>query len=285
MYDLKFESNTTGKVLFLNYENDIIVSRVEGATGTSVSLGLSQGYKQVGQSVIASTVGGMTLTIRGKILDANTQKKQDLLKTFAPFSTGRLWWDNKYFVDVEVKDSPTITQERHSVFSFRLFSQSPFWSNGTLSSFTSGISTAQFSFPIKYSSPHNFGSKDFSKEYNVYNSGSVDTVFELKIWGTEPVKNPKITNKKTGEFLRFIGDIETGELLTMRQTAKAIYITKTAVDGTETNEFSMLDDESSLFRLKIGDNVLTNEAEEGIYSMVSKISFYPLESGVLANGV
>lgn len=285
MYDLKFESNTTGKVLFLNYENDIIVSRVEGATGTSVSLGLSQGYKQVGQSVISSTVGGMTLTIRGKILDANTHKKQDLLKAFAPFSTGRLWWDNKYFVDVEVKDSPTITQERHSVFSLRLFSQSPFWSNGTLSRFMNGVSTPQFSFPVNYSSPHKFGLKDFSKEYNVYNSGSVDTVFELKIWGTEPIKNPKITNKKTGEFLRFIGDIETGEILTMRQTAKSIYITKTAVDGMETNVFSMLDDESSLFRLKTGDNVLTNEAEEGLYALVSQISFYPLESGVLANGV
>lgn len=285
MYNLKFESFTTRKTMFLNFENDIIIRRVEGATGTTVSLGLSQGYQQIGQSVLSATVGGMTLNISGYILDKNTLKKQELLQAFAPFTTGRLWWEDKFFVDVQIKDSPTISQEEHSSFSFRLFSPSPFWSSKTKSSTVSGITSPKFSFPINYATTHEFGSKNMAEKYVVVNQGMVDTAFELEISGTEQIVNPRIFSETSGEVLQFIGSVEVGEILKLTQTTKNILVTKIHVDGSETNEFSMLDDESSFFRLKVGDNVLKNEADEGESGMITQVSFYPLYSGVLANGV
>lgn len=284
MYNLRFESNS-GKTLILNYENDIIIRRVTGANGIGMSLGLSQGYQQIGQAVVSTSVNGMSLTIEGYILDGNTQRKRDLLQAFAPFSSGRLWWEDKYFVDVVVQNSPTISQRKHSTFSFRLYSKTPYWSKKDKVFSASGGTLAEFKFPINYSTPHRFGTKSFSDLYNIINSGDVKTAFDIEISGSETIRNPKIINRKTGEFLLFNCEILAGEKITLTQTEENIIVTKKHVDGSETNEFSILDDFSTFFTLDVGDNIINTEAESGEYNMEIMVSFYPLLSGVLANGV
>ena len=284
MYDLTFESKT-GKNLILNYENDIIIRRITGANGINLTLGLSQGYQQIGRSVISAAIGGMTLTIDGYILDGNTQRKKELLQAFAPFSSGRLWWEGRYFVDVVVQSSPTISQTRHSTFSFRLYAETPYWSEKDKVTSVSGNVAPEFRFPINYSTPHRFGTKNPLKSYNIVNSGDVEALFDVEISGLEDIENPKIVNKKTGKFLLFNGDISVGERLVFSQTQKNIEVKKKHLDGSETNAFDMLDDFSSFFSLDVGDNIVDIEADSGKDAMEVSISFYPLLSGVLANGV
>lgn len=285
MYNLRFDSNITGKTLEMTLENNIVIGHVEGATGGTVSLGLAQGYQQIGQTVISTAVSGMSLTITGFIFDGDTKIKRTLLQIFAPFTTGRLWWNNEYFCDVVVQSYPTISQERHSRFSFRLYSETPYWSYKNLVSTINGITQPEFQFPVNYSTPHRFGTRDLSRDYSILNNGDVESPFDIQISGTEDVVNPKVLNLTTGESLLFNGTVAVGETLRLYQKSGKLRVVLTHTDGTETNEFAMLDDLSSFFTLEAGTNLLQSRADSGGNNMITAISFYPLYAGVLANGV
>lgn len=284
MYNLTFEAKN-GTRLLLNYENGINISRVEGATGLPVSLQTAQGYQQIGQSVSSQTVKGRDIIINGFVFSENARQKKALMAAFAPFSEGRLYWENKYFLDVVVKNAPNISQNRDSTFSVRLFAPFPFWSDKTKKSQTNGQVTKEFSFPVNYATPHRFGTKIPGDEYVVYNSGEVESPFELNISGSEKIIAPKIINVKTGEFLKFNGEIDVGETFKFYQDGGKIRVVLVRTTGEEENVVSLLDEESSLFTLYAGDNRLKAEAEDGSANMVSVVSFYPLYSGVLMDGV
>lgn len=283
MYDLTFEKN--GNTLLLKHENGINISTVEGATGLPVSLSTAQGYQQIGEVVSSQTVSGRYIVLNGFIFKEFSKQKKDLMSFFSPFSSGRLFWEDKFFIDVVVKDAPTISQNQDSTFSVRLFAPFPFWSSKTKTSQINGQTTKEFSFPINYTVSHRFGTKNNSLEYVVTNTGEVESLFELNLSGPEKIVSPKITNVKTGEFLMFNGEINVGETLRLYQDSGKIRIVLKKVSGEEENVVSWLDEESSLFSLHVGDNRLVSEAEQGDTNMVSAISFYPLYSGVLMNGV
>lgn len=284
MYDLTFISST-GEQLRMNYENNIIVKTVDGATGISVDLSTAQGYQQIGESIVSQSVTGKTLEISGFIWHGDTATKNRLLKVFSPFVSGRLVWENRYFIDVTVQDTPTISQERDSTFVFRLRSNSPFWSAIQPKVSENGKTVAEFSFPVNYSSPHRFGTKDSSTGFSLYNEGMIDSPLYVEIGGNADIENPQITNVLTGEILRFNGTILSGEKLTLKTENGKIRVVKTNVSGIVENAFSMLDDDSTLFTVKAGDNMFSATAAEGVNSMVVLLSFYPLYSGVLMDGV
>ena len=119
----------------------------------------------------------------------------------------------------------------------------------------------------------------------MYNSGEVESPFELNVSGTEKIVAPKITNVKTGEFLKFNGEIDVGETFKFYQDGGKIRVVLIRSTGEEENVVSLLDEESSLFTLYAGDNRLKAEADDGAVNMVSVVSFYPLYSGVLMSGV
>ena len=284
MYNLTFKANN-GNTLLLNYENGINLSTVEGATGLPVSLSMAQGYQQIGQSVSAQTVNGRDIILNGFIFKEFSKQKKALMSAFAPFASGRLFWEDKYFIDVVVKNAPNVTQNNDSRFSVRLFAPFPFWSDKTKVSQVNGQVRKEFSFPVNYITAHRFGTKNSGSEYVVVNTGEVESLFELNISGPEKIVNPQITNIKTGEFLKFKGEIDVGETLRLYQDGGKIRIVLKKISGEEENVVSWLDEESSLFSLQVGDNRFKAEADQGDTNMVSSISFYPLYSGVLMNGV
>ena len=284
MYDLTFISST-GNRIALNYKNGIIIKTVEGATGLSVDLQTAQGYQQVGNSVSSQTVSGRDLTISGFIFKENKDKKLALQKAFAPFVSGQLFWENKYFMDVYVKDAPTISQNKHSDFMFRLYAGFPFWKSKNQTNKTNGTVMKEFRFPVNYATPHRYGTKDASNEYNVQNVGEVESPIDVTISAKEQVVNPQVVDLDTGKFLRFNVTLERGEEIRLTQSNGRIQVSIIRVDGSEENAFKILDDDSSLFSVSAGDNRLTSIADEGENNMTTLISFYPLYTGVLMNGV
>lgn len=284
MYDLTFISNN-GETLRMNYENNIIISTVDGATGINVNLGTAQGYQQIGESIVSQSILGRDISISGHILNGDTRTKQKLLRVFSPFVSGRLVWENRYFIDVTVQDTPTISQERHSDFIFRLKSGSPFWSSVTQVISENGKTTAEFRFPVNYATPHRFGTKDGGLNFSLFNEGMVDSPLTVNIEGGADIVNPSITNVITGDILRFNGTLFTGEKLTLYTENGKIRVLKTDVAGVTEDAFGMLDDDSTLFNVKTGDNVFSATADEGALNMTVLLSFYPLYSGVLMFGV
>ena len=293
MYDLRFVSDK-GKELTLNYNNGIVVGKVDGATGMAVNQKTAQGYQQVGVSLSALTVGGRDLRIDGFIFEENVQKKQELISTFAPFVQGRLYWEDKYWIDVAVKNAPQVDQEKDSHFTMRLFAPDPYFRSMDKSTAQNGITTNMFSFPLIFSGttigdgrPHQFGISSTSGTFNVPNNGQSEAPFDLEIEGTVDIVSPQLTDSSSGAFLLWNGTIAVGEKLRIYSESGRIRATLTDTNDEVTNVLGLIDDDSTLFRLPVGDNILeaTAETAEQTAAMRTTISYYTLYSGVLMNGV
>ena len=286
MYDLTFVPDQ-GNALAMNYENGIIIRHITGATGMTVTTKTAQGYRQVGVSVSAQTVAGRDIIVDGFIFQENAQRKQELIKTFAPFVSGRLYWENRYWIDVVVKDSPTVSQNKHSDFTFRLLAPDPFWRGINKETYVNGDVEKLFSFPINYGDPavHRFGNKSPTGQFSILNSGEESAPLDITINGTAKITNPCVTNTQTGDFIQWNSDIEVGETLRIYHENGRIRVTLTDIFGVANNAIAYLDDDSSLFSIAVGDNVLSASADSGDTSMAVSISFYPLYSGVLMYGV
>ena len=300
MYNLKFISDSNNEIV-LNYENGIVISKIDGATGLPVTTRTAQGYQQVGVSISALTVDGRSLTLRGFIFSENSAKKQALLSAFAPFVRGRLYWEDRYWIDVVVKDTPEIAQNKDSTFSMRLFAPDPYWRAAEKYVSQNGITVGSFQFPVvggvkqlmyKNNSldaaetvPHRFGTKTSGAQFIITNNGQAEAPFEVIIEGSSNIVNPTITNTATGAFLKWNDTIELGERLRIYNDRGRIRATLTTTGGVETNAIAGLDDDSTLFTLAVGDNLLQTGATTGANDIETTISFYPLFSGVLMRGV
>lgn len=136
MYDIQLEIN--GKKLRMNSNSGYYISTISGLTGVTANLKLSQSNSGIGESFSGGSINGISLQVKGKILDGQTDKKQALLDTVVPLGTGTLSLYEKSneisgrtkpyrFTDIVVKSTPTITQERNSKFVFTLYAPSPAW--------------------------------------------------------------------------------------------------------------------------------------------------------------
>lgn len=281
MYKLKYTSDS-GKEIYLDFDHGYIVSTVEGATGRSVTLQTAQGFEQIGDTVTSQTIGGQRITINGRIPLQNTSAKNIMLKTFLPLTTGRLVWEDKYYMDVYVSESPTISQERHSTFLLSLYAPFPYWQKVSQSRYELGGLTPLFSFPINYSTPHRFGVTTIETQFNAYNGGDCTTTFALTITaGDTDLTNFAVTDVNTSKALRFIGTLNAGERLEMYRQNGQLYIKKNSTEDA----FDFLDDTSDLYSLVVGDNVLLFTADSGTSTAKVSITFNEAYVGVLADGV
>ena len=141
MYDIQLEIN--GKKLRMNPGSGYYISTISGLTGVTANLELSQSNSGIGESFSGGSIKGISLQVKGKILDGQTDKKQALLDTVVPLGTGTLALYEKsdeiggrakpYRVtDIVVKSTPTITQENNSKFVFTLYAPSPAWREATV---------------------------------------------------------------------------------------------------------------------------------------------------------
>ena len=135
MYDISLSIN--GVTLAMNHGAGYDIFTISGLTGTTGKLNTAMSNLSLGEDYTYGTVSGITLNVRGVILDGNTEKKQALLNTVLPLGEGTLSiyttpssGDRPSLyrtIDVVVKETPTISQEKHSKFSFSLYAPKPIW--------------------------------------------------------------------------------------------------------------------------------------------------------------
>lgn len=133
MYQLSLEIN--GNTLIMSYQQGYLISTVDGLTGVTSRLDTVQAASGIGDAYTGGTVQGLPITIRGKILDHNVAAKQALIDTAVPLGEGTLTVYNidanritpYRKIDVIVRVSPVITQEKHAKFTLSLYAPSPIW--------------------------------------------------------------------------------------------------------------------------------------------------------------
>lgn len=280
MYNCKFIAEN-GTTFLLGTANNIIFD-MNGGNGLSVATSLSQGFDQIGQTVEARSVEGGTLSIRGKIFRDIPSGKAALRKAFAPFQRGRLIFENRFFVDVEVKDSPAFSPVRgNGTFTMQLFTPYPFWRSVNEKNILIGGIEPAFSFPINYNTPHIFGLRIPQKYINVYNDGDIPAQYSAMFTALANISGIKLENIQTREFIKLNGTLQLGQRIKVfRDNQNQLTVDKIAVDGKVENINGWVDDDSNLYTLREGDNLLTATDDSGGTNLETQVTFSPAFGGV-----
>ena len=193
-----------GTTLSLIPGNGYYISTIDGLTGVTGKLNTIPNAATIGEAYVDGTVGGKTLTINGVILDNNFTAKENLNNAVIPLGTGTFTiYDvaaanerpSAYrTIDVVVLSTPTITQEKHSRFSFQLYAPFPAWREQTAITETAGAglgysitvkgqTSAEFEFtitpasgtPVKSFYVQIDSGKLFAVDMTKYNANGVTT--------------------------------------------------------------------------------------------------------------
>ncbi len=120
------------------------------------------------------------------------------------------------------------------------------------------------------------GYRTLHEEATLANDGDVSTGLIIKFIATRgPVKNPKILNTKTGEYMRVIVDMAKGDVLEVDTNVRHQIIELNGV-----NYYQHIDRQSEPFQLEVGDNYLQYSADENYVNLDVNLYYKPKYLGV-----
>lgn len=255
MYTASFESDNGKKYLF-GTKNGTVFD-LDLGDGLSVNIGTSQGFGQRGETVQTQSVSGRTLRISGVVFGNIPERKKALRTAFAPFSRGRLTFQDEYYIRVYVKSAPTFGMRADDGrFSMQLFAPFPFFRKIKAKRVSLGVTTPAFSFPVNYAVEHKFGERSAARYVNVYNDGDVSSPLTADIRVLHETQNIVITNLKTFDRLKINGTFGEGDVIRLHRNEDGIFKAELTSDGVTTDIISRIDEESTLFEVDVGDNLL-----------------------------
>lgn len=282
MYECRFVT-TDGDTFYFGYDYGTIFD-VTPLSELDVEVSTSQGFQQVGTIVESETVGGVSREIKGVFLNwQNTSLIQSMLQIFTPGTHGKLYFNDEAYCDAVVQKTPALTlKNRKRTFDLLLYCAYPYWVD--TESITSDIGgyTAAFEFPVCYDE-HTFGIKNEDQYAVITNTGMVEVPCSVTFTASADVVNYGIENVYTGDFLKIDDTLESGQKVNVYWDEGRLKIEKTA-DGVTTNIFSLLDEDSTLFYLDVGDNVIKQFADDGNANLIVHITINPAHVGVIADG-
>lgn len=275
MYNAVFEADN-GRVYYFGKKGKTIFD-MEIGDGVSVDIGTSQGFLQIGETVENYTISGRNITVNGAIYGADVDKrKKEMRGVFSPFTSGRLTIENKYYIRVTVKETPSFSPIKgDGRFTMLLFAPYPFFKEIETRSFLVGETKPHFTFPVNYAKTHFFGIKDATAPINIYNSGDVKADFRLHIRCTGLCQNVAVRNLSTFEELKLNGEMILGDVINFYKSDNGVLRCELVRDGQTIDILNWVDDESDLFELQRGENVISATDDGGGANLFVNLIFNP----------
>ncbi len=247
--------------------------------GVEVNLGKSQGFAQIGETVETQAISGRTIDVTGQVYGDITERKNSLRTVCAPLDSGRLVFNKDSFIRVYVKAAPTFSVVKNNgLFKMQFYAPYPFFSSITESYFLIGGTKKNFRFPVNYGKPHRFGTRSSERYVNVLNNGDVRVPYKLVLRSDGTSTNPKVTNMSNFSFIKLNGTISAGEYITVYRDENNVLRAELTSGSTVTDVISWIDDDSSLFELEAGDNLLSATDDEGGIALIASFSFNPAKA-------
>lgn len=277
VFEAVFENDNGSRFVFgIRGGNFFAINIGEAVAAT---IGASQGFSQIGETLENMTVGSRSIDVSGTLFGNIVERKNALRSVCAPLSTGRLVLNGTHFIRVAVKAPPSFSAVKNNgLFKMQFYAPFPYFSAIKETRYLIGSITPMFRLPINYSRPHRFGSKSADRYANVINSGDVKAPFKMVIHCDGSSTNPVVTNLKTFEFVKFNGALLAGDNITLYRDNGNVLRAELARGGTVTDVISWLDDDSTLFDLYVGDNLLSVSDDQNGAGISVSISFNPVEA-------
>ena len=276
MYSAIFESDN-GSV-FVFGKNGGNVFDMDLGSSVSVNIGTSQGFSQVGETVETMAVNGRPISVKGVLFRDIDNQKKNMRKIFAPFVAGKLTFEDGHYTRVYVQDPPSFSSvKQDGRFTMQLFAPFPYLYGQNEESVQIGGIVPMFSFPVNYSESHSFGERSENRFSTIYNDSDVKVPYSFQIRINGISTNPTVTNLLTFEFLKINGAFSSGCVIDVfRDENNVLRANLTDSDGNVTDIISMIDDDSTLYELAVGDNLISINDDEGGVGMSASVSFQPV---------
>ena len=274
MYEVIFQ-NDNGKVFTFGPNGGNWYGMNIG-NGLEVTLGKSQGFAQVGETVETQSIGGSSIDVTGMFFGDIVGGKNNLRNVCAPLSSGRLIFQKSHYIRVYVKAAPSFSAVKNNgLFKMQFYAPFPFFSAFQESYFLIGGVVPSFRFPVNYGRPHRFGTRSNERYVNVVNSGDVRIPYRLVLRSEGVSTNPTLTNITTFAFLKINGIINIGQFITIFRDDNNVLRAELTDGNQVTDVITWIDDESSLFELDPGDNLISANDEEGGKALIASFTFNP----------
>lgn len=270
MFDAIFTASS-GQSFSFGYKAGVLYS-IDPIGDLPVELETSQGYQQVGATVESRSISGVTRTITGRILRNTAYLKRQLRDIFTPGATGRLTVAGKYYCDAEVQRCPAISAANlWPTFSFQLYCPNPYWHSVSQNDITHFQVTPTFQLPVCYDS-HQYGLRLGADYLKFYNSGLDTQDFTLTLTAQGTITNPGVKDIATGEYLRFVTEMQENDRIRLWREQGQLYIEQT-IDENSYNAFELLDESSTLWTLRHGSRRWQRTADSGSDSLYLTLSY------------
>ena len=274
MFEVTFENDNGKRFLFGPSGSNWF--GMNSGDGMEVTLGKSQGFSQAGETVETQSVAGRTINVTGQLYGNIPALKNTLRNVCSPLSTGRLIFQKTHYIRVYVKAAPTFsTVKGNGLFTMQFFAPYPYYRSFEEKLYRLGGVTKQFRFPVNYSTPHRFGTRGSNRYTNIVNSGDVSVPYRLELHSTGVSTNPTVTNLNTFALLRLNGQLNAGDVAVIYRDDNNVLRAELTSGGTSTDIISRIDDESTLFELLSGDNLIQANDDEGSAGLYASIAFSP----------
>lgn len=245
-------------------------------SGMAVSLGISQGFSQIGETVRTQKVSGRTINVNGAVYGDVVERKKTMRKILAPFASGKLIFENTHYTRVYVKAAPSFsTVKNDGRFTLQFYAPYPFFREIDTKGVDIGVTTPMFSFPVNYSVYHQFGARSLEKYININNSGDVSVPFDLILKSTGVSENIEIHNLSTNEVLKINGVLTAGETITIYRDSSNVLRAELQSGDVITDILSRIDESSTFFELIAGDNLILATDDENGFELVARFNYSP----------
>lgn len=262
--------NDNGDSATFEYDYGYLISKPTGIDTLTVQLNEAQGIDQVGATEQSVNVQPRPVTINGILVgEFQEENKVKLLSVVRPDLRGRLYADD-YYLTCRPTSTPIIgAQKSFAPFQFSLRAAYPYWQKDSSASATLSGVAKRFRFPWNISRQYSYGEVVATQFINVKNSGQVPIPFTVTFIALAEVKNPKIIDAATNDYLLLNKTLVAGEKVVIKTTHERTEVTS-SVDGECRGA---LDLKSKFYRLAVGDNVLKPDAESGKNNLQVDISY------------
>lgn len=281
---------TTEQSLYLSEENNVyILDGLPDWDYVTAKINYVGYVNLLGSQKTGAYLDTRPISINGWIVAKNIQDmkaKKKFLNSFVnPFEDMRCEYEG-YFIDftpdMSIKYSKEYSKNNEVMCNFEIEGTCgvPLFSNINKTEIDQASSYPVKVFPMEID--ENTGvilglcGEGYSRK--IVNSGDVETWFKLVISPiSDPVYNPKITLKNTGQFMKVNRTIEVGESLIISTQLGYEQIALIKSNGVEKDLMTSLTRDSDIFLLPKGENILEASDDMGYLESINfHIEFSPL---------
>jgi len=285
LYFIDYE-NQKGQGLRISdgLESNFALYEIDGVSAPDAQINTEHTPGYDGSSLLSASVPKRNIVLKILLRGDITEAKKELYKVFQVKREGMLHyksdgWDVQIPCYTEKLEIPPMS--RPLIATVSLLCTSPFWQAIEESIADLRNVTDNFYFPlVLYEEGIALGIINPHYTVNIFNPGDIPLGMTVEFRAVGSVKNPKIFNTETFEYLQINADLMDGDIVEICTVPKKKRVTLIR-NGERVNYFNYLDDGSNLsLQLDEGDNEFRYTAESGEDSLYMKINYTPLYVGV-----